>query len=176
MRAVRILLLSPGSADRSAGRPRARAGAGTLQSNEILDTGHRFFGGVSRGLASVVETRVLDLGSAERLRARPGRRRRVHRRTALRRRRALHQERRRPERLLAGPDARLGRGRRRRAHHDAGLQSPCHPRDLPALRRRRRLGLYRRRRRHDGADVGHASSWCRSAPAWACGSAPTSAI
>ena len=24
-------------------------------SNEILDTGHRFFGGVSRGLASVVE-------------------------------------------------------------------------------------------------------------------------
>ena len=28
---------------------------GTFSSNEILDAGHRFFGGVSRGLASIVE-------------------------------------------------------------------------------------------------------------------------
>ena len=35
---------------------------GTYTSSEILDTGHRFFGGVSRGLATVVEKAVSQWG------------------------------------------------------------------------------------------------------------------
>ena len=54
MRAVRSLLLLA----LLIGLPIASARAQSPErysSNEILDAGHRFFGGVSRGLASVVE-------------------------------------------------------------------------------------------------------------------------
>ena len=54
MRAVRYLLL----VGLLIGIPLAPARAQAPErysSNEILDTGHRFFGGVSRGLAQVVE-------------------------------------------------------------------------------------------------------------------------
>ena len=112
-----------------AGRPARRPQSPrTLCSNEILDAGHRFFGGVRAGWRAWSRTRVLPLGPAERLRPRPGRRRRLHRRAAFRRRHALHQECRRPAGLLAGPVARLGRRRRRRPDHDAGLQPARHAR------------------------------------------------
>ena len=71
---------------------------------------------------------------------------------------------------------RLRLGRRRRAHHDAGLQPARHRRDLSALRRHRRLGLFHRRLWHDRARRQATSWWCRSARASACGSAPISAI
>jgi hypothetical protein len=41
--------VAPSTAQQQGPRP------GTFSPNEILDTGHRFFGGVSRGLASIVE-------------------------------------------------------------------------------------------------------------------------
>ena len=51
----------------------------------------------------------------------------------------------------------------------------CARRALRQLHRHRRLGLSRRRRRRHAGHQRHASSWRRSAPASACGSAPTSA-
>lgn len=55
--ALAALLLIPQLALGQSSRPR-----GTYSSNELLDTGHHFFGGVSRGLASVIEKAVSQWG------------------------------------------------------------------------------------------------------------------
>ena len=75
--------------------------ANQYSSNEVVDAGHHFFGGISRGLASIVEKAVSQWG----LPNGSGRRseRRFHRRPALRRGDALHQECRRCARVLQGP-------------------------------------------------------------------------
>ena len=107
----------PGPVITAPARPRQAAGS----ANELVDAGHHFFGGVSRGLATIVEKAGSEWGkpngtcSARKPAARS-------RRAALRRRHALHQERGRRARLLAGPVARLRCRRRRRANDDAGLQ------------------------------------------------------
>ena len=54
MRAVRYLLALTLLAALPFGTARAQAPE-RYSSNEILDAGHRFFGGVSRGLAQIVE-------------------------------------------------------------------------------------------------------------------------
>ena len=66
------------------------------------------------------------MGPAQRLCARRRRQRRLCCGASIRRRHALHQERRRLAGLLAGTVGRLRLGRRRRAHHDAGLQPARH--------------------------------------------------
>lgn len=55
MRAIRRLLLLAALAVLPVVPAAAQDGPQRYSSNEILDAGHKFFGGVSRGLASVVE-------------------------------------------------------------------------------------------------------------------------
>src|SRR5215470_3802923 len=80
---------------------------------ELVSAGHRFFGTVSRGLATVIETAVGQWGQPNGY--------------------VLGEE--------AGADARLGLRRRRRPHDDAGLQPARDPGDLPAICGHRRLCL-----------------------------------
>ncbi len=142
---------------------------------EIMDAGHRFFGGVSRGLASVIEKAISQWGLPNGyilgqegggafiggLRYGEG---------------TLYTKNAGDLRVFwQGPTARLGFRRRRRPHHDAGLQPAGHGSDLPALRRRRRLGLPRRRLRHDGADRQQHRAGADPLRTSGCGSAPTSA-
>src|SRR3978361_1619924 len=141
--------LVPASAQAPAPQPppRAQPGPDTFGPDEILGAGHKFFGNVSRGLASVIERAVSQWGlpngyvlgeegsgafvagfrygegtpytknarDLHAYRQGPGGR------LARRRRPPLHQECGRSARLLAGSVGRLRLGRRRRAHHDAGL-------------------------------------------------------
>ena len=118
---------------------------------ELIDAGHQFFGSVSRGLATVIEKAVSHWGLPNGyvlgqeaggafvggLRYGEG---------------TLYTKNAGDLRVFwQGPSRRLGFRRRRRPHDDAGLQPPGHRGDLPALRRHRRLGLFHRRLRHDGA-------------------------
>jgi hypothetical protein len=58
-----VVLLAAALAGHAAtGSASAQNRTGTYSSNEILDTGHRFFGGISRGLATVVEKAVSQWG------------------------------------------------------------------------------------------------------------------
>jgi hypothetical protein len=43
-------------------QPAPQPGAGEFSPNEIVDAGHRFFGGISRGLATIVEKAVSQWG------------------------------------------------------------------------------------------------------------------
>ena len=103
--------------------------ANQYSSNEVIDAGHHFFGGISRGLASIVEKAVSQWGLPNGyilgeeasgafiggLRYGEGRLYTKNAGDAAR--------------VLAGALAWLRCWRRRRAHHDAGLQ--------PAANRRR---------------------------------------
>ncbi len=55
--AVLLVALSPGALLAQGAAPPAR-----YSSNELIDTGHRFFGGVSRGLAQIIERAVSRWG------------------------------------------------------------------------------------------------------------------
>ena len=50
------------AAPEPAAAPQRAPGAGTYQSDELVSAGHRFFGNVSRGLASVIERAVSQWG------------------------------------------------------------------------------------------------------------------
>ena len=101
-----------------------------FSSNEIVNAGHRFFGGVSRGLAQVVEKAVSQWGLPNGyilgeeasgafvagLRYGEG---------------MLYTKNAGDLKVYwQGPSHRLRRRRRRRPHHDAGLQSAADRRDL----------------------------------------------
>src|SRR5262249_53660565 len=83
------------------------------------------------------------MGPAQRLCLGAGGRRRLGRRSALRGGHAVHQECWRPSSLLARAVTRFRFWRRRRAHHDARLQSSGDRRDLSALCRHRGFGVFR---------------------------------
>ena len=80
----------------------------------LIESGHRFFGTVSRGFAQVVEQRRQPMGPAQRLYPRRGGRRRLHRRRCATAKACSTPRSRRPAGLLAGPLARLRCRRRRR--------------------------------------------------------------
>ena len=113
-----------------------QADPGTFTTVELVDSGHRFFGTVSRGLALDHPGGGQALGRAQRLHPRPGGVGRVHRRPALRRGQALHPQRRRAADVLAGALGRLRLRRRGRPHDDARLQHAGHRGPLQALPRR----------------------------------------
>ena len=94
----------PGDLRRAAGDGPPPRDDGYSQ-NEIIDAGHRFFGSVSKGLASVVEYAFQQVRPPQRLHPGRGRRRRLRRRPALRRGHALYEGCRRPQGVT-------GRGRR----------------------------------------------------------------
>lgn len=56
------LFLGLGTAQSAAQQPQRAPAANEYSSNEIIDAGHRFFGGVSRGLAQIVEKAVSNWG------------------------------------------------------------------------------------------------------------------
>ena len=123
-------------------------------SNEILDAGHRFFGGVSRGLAQVVERAFSTWGQPNGyvlgqegggafiggLRYGEG---------------ALYTKNAGDLKVYwQGPTLGWDVGGEGARTMMLIYSLPVDARDLSALRRRRRLGLSGRRRRHDGADLG----------------------
>ena len=104
-------------------------GRGTFSAEEIKTAGHRFFGSVSKGLASAIEY-TFQRALAGRTAIFSARKRgRHHRRTALRRGGALHQRRGRASPLLARPSGRLRPRRRGLQDHGPCLQSPG-PREI----------------------------------------------
>jgi hypothetical protein len=110
---------------------------------EVVDSGHRFFGGLSRGFAEGGSRGGPPMGSAQRLHPGSGSVRRVRGRTSLRRRRDdLHAQRRRSEGLLARSFRRFRRRSRRRQDDDAGLQLTRGGRDFSTFWRDRRLCLF----------------------------------
>ena len=56
------LFLGLGTGQSMAQQPQRAPAANEYSSNEIVDAGHRFFGGVSRGLAQIVEKAVSNWG------------------------------------------------------------------------------------------------------------------
>ena len=78
--------------------------------DEVINTGHSFFGSTSGGLAQLVQRAIQDYGLGC-----------FCRRPALRRRHALHQKRRQSPDLLARSVRRPRFRRRRRTDHDARL-------------------------------------------------------
>ena len=78
-----------------------QADPGTFTTVELVDSGHRFFGTVSRGLALTIQRRS-SAGASPTATFSARRRRRLHRRPALRRGHALYPECRRAAGLLAG--------------------------------------------------------------------------
>ena len=156
--------------------PQRSPSPSTYGPDEIVTAGHRFFGTVSRGLASVVEKAVEPVGPAQRLHPRPGRRPAPSSAAcATARARSTPATPATCASIWQGPSIGFDCRRRRRPHHDAGLQPARDRRDLPALRRRRRLGLYRRRLRHDGADRQQHRGGADPLRASGCGSASMSA-
>ena len=90
-------------------------------SDELVLSGHRFFGSVIQEPGAGGGDGHRALGPAQRLHPRRGGQRRARRRAALRRGPAVHPQRRGRAAVLAGPIDRLRRRRRRRPHHDARL-------------------------------------------------------
>jgi hypothetical protein len=156
-------------------RRRNASGPDTFETGELVSAGHKFFGNVSRGLASIIERAVSQWGlpngyvlgeEGSALCCGP----------AVWRRHALHQERRRPAGLLAGPSVGFDWG-------GDGARTMTLVYNLPATN-----AIYQRFVGIDGSayiiggfgmtalDRQQQSCWCRSAPASVCGSAPMSAI
>ena len=119
---------------------------------ELVNAGHRFFGTVSRGLATVIEKAVSQWGlpngyvlGEEAGGAFVG---------GLRYGEGMLYTKNAGDLKVfwQGPSVRLGLRRRRRAHHDASLQPAGHGGHLPAFCRGRRIGLFYRRFRDDSID------------------------
>ena len=142
----------PRGASAAGSRTAAQEGPQRYSSNEILDTGHRFFGGVSRGLAQVVERAFSTWGQPNGyvlgqegggafvagLRYGEG---------------TLYTKNAGDLRVFwQGPSLGWDVGGEGARTMMLIYNLPATRGDLPAFRRRRRLGLFRRRRRHDGAD------------------------
>ena len=112
-------------------------GPDSFNSNELVESGHQFFGSASRGLALALQEAIRRWGEPngyilgqEASGAFFGGLRRQRAWVFWRRGQALHPQCRRPPHLLAGTIAGLRCRRRRRPHHDAGLQHALYGRSL----------------------------------------------
>ena len=132
--------------------PQRQQGPATYGPDELVGAGHQFFGNVSRGLASIIERAVSQWGLPNGyvlgeegsgafvagLRYGEG---------------TLYTKNAGDLRVYwQGPSVGFDCGGDGARTMTLVYNLPSTPGDLSALRRRRRLGLYRRRLRHDGAD------------------------
>ena len=143
-----IVLLSFG-AEPSAAQSTPQQANSAYSPGEIVDAGSRFFGGVSSGLAHLVEHAVSQWGTAQRLHPWAGSNRSLRRGAAVRQGNALHKECWRFGCVLAGSLAWLGLRGRWRSNHDARLQSSSNCGRLSAIWGRCRFSVFRRRAWHD---------------------------
>ena len=128
---------------------RATAATAPIRRTKSQGAGHRFFGSISQGLASVIEHAFQQPGPAQRLHPRRGCGRRLRRRPALRPGHALHQGCRLLPVYWQGPSIGFDYGAEGSKVMILVYNLRDTRRHLRPLRRRRRLGLPgRRRRRH----------------------------
>ena len=143
---------APGLAQTNSPPPQGPPPANQYSSNEVIDAGHHFFGGISRGLASVVEKAVSQWGQPNGyilgeeasgafiggLRYGDG---------------TLYTKNAGDLRVFwQGPSLGFDAGADGARTMMLVYNLPRTDGDLRSVRRRRRLGLFRRRVRHDGAD------------------------
>ena len=148
-----LLGVAAGLAAMAWARPVSADEPAPFELDEVVDSGHRFFGGLFSRFRRGGSRGGPPMGSAQRLHPGSGSVRRVRGRTSLRRRRDVHAQRRRPENLLARSFGRFRRRSRRRQDDDVGLQLARGARDFSTFWRDRRLCLFYRRVRLHGLEL-----------------------